>query len=84
MTLQGRAPRDQDQHAVSFPLLQGTLCRPFSASEKYEIILQEEDSKGLKNAKICNLGALWNVDSSGSKRKFCVSHRVHVEVNVTL
>lgn len=57
MTLQGRAPRDQDQHAVSFPLLQGTLCRPFSASEKYEIILQEEDSKGLKKRQDLQLGS---------------------------
>jgi len=40
LTLQGEATGDRD------PPPQGTLCSPFSRSGKYEIVLQEEDSRG--------------------------------------
>ena len=44
VTLQGEAPGDRGQHAGSHPRPQGTLGRPFPASETDKIILQEEDS----------------------------------------
>lgn len=72
LTLQKEATGDREQHTVSPLLLQGTLCSPFPKSEKYEIVLQEEDSRGLEAQKY-PLGTPWNVDNSGSKRKFCVN-----------
>ena len=84
VTLQGEAPGDRDQHTVSHPWLQGTLCRPFPTSEKHEIILQEEDSRGLKTQRFLPwepLGMLAAQDLKGSS--VLTSYRVHVEVNVT-
>ena len=48
VTLHGEAPGDRGQHAGLRPRPQGTLGRPFPASETNEIIPQEEDSRGLK------------------------------------
>lgn len=85
LTLQGEATGDQEQHAESHPPPQGTLCSPFSGSEKYEIVLQEEDSRGLKTQRFAPwepLGMLTTQDLKESS--VLMSYSIHVEVNVTL
>lgn len=85
LTLPGPATGDRDRHTVSCRLLQGTLCSPFSRSEKYEIILQEEDSRGLKTQRFAPwepLGMLTTQDLRESS--VLMSYRIHVGGNVTL
>lgn len=79
LTLQGEATGDQD------PPPQGTLCIPFSRSGKYEIVLQEEDSRGLKTQRFAPwepLGMLTTQDLKESS--VLMSYRIRVEGNVTL
>lgn len=85
LTLQKEATGDREQHTVSPLLLQGTLCSPFPKSEKYEIVLQEQDSRGLEAQKFTPwelLGMLTTQDLKESS--VLMSYRIHVEVNVTL
>lgn len=79
LTLQGEATQDRD------PPPQATLCIPFSRSGKYEIILQKEDSRGLKTQRFAPwepLGMLTTQDLK--ENSVLMSYRIHVEVNVTL
>lgn len=85
LTLQGEATGDRDRHAVSHPPPQGTLCGPFSRRGKYEIVLREEDSGGLKTQRFAPwepLGMLTTQDLKESS--VFMSYRIHVGVNVTL
>lgn len=85
LTLQGETTGDRDQQAISHPPPQGTLCSPFSRSGKYEIVLQEEDSRGLKTQRFAPwepLGMLTTQDLKESS--MLMGYRIHVEVNVTL
>lgn len=85
LTLQGEATGDRDQHAVSHSPPQGTLCSPFSRSGKYEIVLQEEDYRGLKTQSFAPwepFGMLTTQDLKESS--VLMSYRIHVKVNVTL
>lgn len=85
VTLRGEAPGDREQHTVSHPLPRGALCSPFPTSEKYQAVLQEEESRGLETQRLAPwepLGMLTTQDLKESA--VLMSYRVHVDVNVTL
>ena len=83
--LQGEAPGDRGQHTGPRPRPQGTLGRPFPASETNEIILQEEDSRGLKAQRFAPWQPLGMLTAQDLKESaVLMSSRVDVNIHVTL